>query len=727
MNHVRAPYSLMAAPLAPDAHSPMRPPRAIAERSGLVPWPVPPPDDRPAPPASMAMVQVADRVCVAPFVRLGDYLGDLVREVQAEIAWLGTRREAAAGSAISAEDDRPALIPVADLTAADGVVLAEGGSVGRQGRTWTVATLATSAIVPVDQWAAIVAHAHARRGERTLASHASHPAHRLRAYEQQLGEPLACIARCMAVSLRPSNQSMVAVSERYGIEHPTTIEQMLNLLCPDPEDWLDQINKINPEHPLFAGGVCDWWRSGPPAFQASMRSLVAGTSFIAASIGRMMPPADQPGVLVIQPTIELDSVVLPPSVRDQAERLRLDPGRGTAALGILIHGPSGTGKTMLAHALAKRAGRRLTLIDPCQIEGDKDTLVNTIDLSLRRATVNGDIVCLDEVHHLLTYPGIRRLLLTALEETPAVVILVTTAPETLDSALDRRLPIRLHLDVPEADERLAILRQELTQQQVVTSATTADLTHLATVHRLTGGWWRSVVRLAAMRTTTDQEAQPVTAHHLHAQALLAQRHAGRTCWPPGIIQINPARLDMAGQRQTEIARVAAALSGNGVAPTGGGVLLVRGGDLSLIEAACVLVASALGRVAITVVMPTIQTEESKAVAQGIAALDGVMTPAVALLDASVLSAGPELNRLLRQASLGQHLIVVEADLLPPDASRESVIATLSWGVPLPEELAATWALAQGVGPVPACTTLTGVHAEAVRRRLGACHTTVTLP
>ncbi|KAF3245821.1 hypothetical protein TWF192_007297 [Orbilia oligospora] len=144
--------------------------------------------------------------------------------------------------------------------------------------------------------------------------------------------------------------------------------------------------------------------------------------------------------------------------------------------GVLLYGPPGTGKTLLAKAVAKESGATVLEVSGSEVydmyvgEGEKN--VKAI-FSLAKK-LSPCVVFIDEAdaifgartgHHQRT--SHRELINQFLKEwdgmakMSAFIMVATNRPFDLDDAVLRRLPRRVLIDLPTAEDRLAILNIHL--------------------------------------------------------------------------------------------------------------------------------------------------------------------------------------------------------------------------------------------------------------------------
>ncbi|XP_057456661.1 uncharacterized protein LOC130747672 isoform X3 [Lotus japonicus] len=144
--------------------------------------------------------------------------------------------------------------------------------------------------------------------------------------------------------------------------------------------------------------------------------------------------------------------------------------------GILLFGPPGTGKTLMAKALATEAGANFISVSGSTLTskwfGDAEKLTKALfSFASKLAPV---IIFVDEVDSLLGARGgafeheaTRRMRnefmaawdgLRSKENQRILILGATNRPFDLDDAVIRRLPRRIYVDLPDADNRKKILR-----------------------------------------------------------------------------------------------------------------------------------------------------------------------------------------------------------------------------------------------------------------------------
>ncbi len=208
------------------------------------------------------------------------------------------------------------------------------------------------------------------------------------------------------------------------------------------------------------------------------------------------------------------------------------PGR--SGLAILLSGPPGTGKTMLAEAIADHLGKKLFVVDYSQVQNmfvgeTEKRIVN----AFKQAREADAVLVWDEAdamfysRDIATHSWENRdvnVILQEIEGHQGVVVLTTNRKHGLDVALDRRMGLKLELGNPELSERKEIWRRHLPE-----SAPLADdvaLDRLAEKYEVSGGQIRNAVLAAARSAAVRGGDQPRISMADMVDAIEAEIDAG---------------------------------------------------------------------------------------------------------------------------------------------------------------------------------------------------------
>lgn len=238
-------------------------------------------------------------------------------------------------------------------------------------------------------------------------------------------------------------------------------------------------------------------------------------------------------------TVNLDQVVLPDKVKaevvaqveefltsqlDGGQQLDEFFGYGTG-LTLLFHGPSGTGKTMFAQALANHLDRELyslCLGEMDEMPGSYEFILSTI---FREASLHKAIVFFDECDDLFGGDSdINRPLLIELEKARCIVIMATNQPVDLDPAMERRIALKVHFPLPSYPERLRLWHTLLPSQ--VNLGSDVDLQEMAERYRFSGGLIKNVILMAVRAAGRGRNGGPIVVNRkdlLHAADVQATR------------------------------------------------------------------------------------------------------------------------------------------------------------------------------------------------------------
>jgi SpoVK/Ycf46/Vps4 family AAA+-type ATPase len=250
---------------------------------------------------------------------------------------------------------------------------------------------------------------------------------------------------------------------------------------------------------------------------------------LASALQRIAAPDLPRFARSIDPTFALDDVVLPPAAHRQLREIvdhvryasqvlhtwgfrdQLPYGRGVAAL---FCGPSGTGKTMAAQAIARELGTRAYLVDLSRVVskyiGETERQLDTVFDDAERA---GAALVFDEADALFAKRGEIKdahdryanievaYLLQRMETFSGLAILTTNLRRNLDDAFLRRLRFVVEFQAPDAQAREDIWRLCLPESAPL--GADLNLRLLARRLEVSGGSIRQITIRAAFAAAAD--------------------------------------------------------------------------------------------------------------------------------------------------------------------------------------------------------------------------------
>ena len=200
--------------------------------------------------------------------------------------------------------------------------------------------------------------------------------------------------------------------------------------------------------------------------------------------------------------------------RDQLSQLY---GYGVG-LTFLFHGPSGTGKTMMAHALANHFGKKLYSINVQGLENESISFEDALKFAFREARINNGIVFLDECDDIFQEKSYQsRTFLIEVEKACCMTILASNTALKLDPAMDRRINMKTFFPMPNKKMRARIW-QALTPSTL--NLDEGDFQELAEKYIFTGGLIKNALVMASTSLSSDNESNAI----IEKSAVIAEIH-----------------------------------------------------------------------------------------------------------------------------------------------------------------------------------------------------------
>lgn len=217
--------------------------------------------------------------------------------------------------------------------------------------------------------------------------------------------------------------------------------------------------------------------------------------------------------------MRLEQVILPGNLKEQVVKLAknyssnkskqgrvlIDKfyGYGTG-LTFLFHGPSGTGKTMFAHALANSLGKELlsvNLLKAAQLSASTEELTRYV---FKEAKLSDGIVFFDECDDIFTIgTNESRIILIEIEKAECITILATNNVIKLDPALDRRIILKVPFSLPHEKERELIWKALVPPN--IHLSDDIDFKKLSRTYIFTGGLIKNTLFMAITNSVSKSD------------------------------------------------------------------------------------------------------------------------------------------------------------------------------------------------------------------------------
>ena len=341
---------------------------------------------------------------------------------------------------------------------------------------------------------------------------------------------LRCLLLAVAAQIEPSAANLIRELGQATFSRVLTVRLALDLFAPPGAARFQARQAFSPQSRLVARGLLAVGREHPDSAdgllsarfeitQPALRYLL-GESDLADTVGKF--------ARLESPNVDIANVIIEDDVARNVTELVTNHGRYREAIAdwgfadllpygrgivLLFSGPSGTGKTLLAQALASTAGRQLISLSGADLPEAQG-----VDSALRdlftEASLRDAFVLIDECDALFGRRD-RRLsaAFQALEEFTGVVFLITNHPDQLDDALERRILYRVPFEIPSMELRLRIWNMHLPAGVPILGK--LDLAGLASRYDFSGGTIKNAVLFAVNRAIAGEVERP----HLTSELL----------------------------------------------------------------------------------------------------------------------------------------------------------------------------------------------------------------
>jgi DNA polymerase III delta prime subunit len=182
-------------------------------------------------------------------------------------------------------------------------------------------------------------------------------------------------------------------------------------------------------------------------------------------------------------------------------------GYGTG-LTYLFHGPSGTGKSMMAYALAQKLGRDILNLNLGASHHQNHSIDDLIKYAFKEAKLSDSILFFDECDDLFEEDSHESLvLLTEIEKAECITIMATNKVIRLDPSMDRRITMKVPFSIPGENERKQIWKALIPPQ--VRLSDDVSFKSLAQKYVFTGGIIKNTILTALSKAANNTESGQV--------------------------------------------------------------------------------------------------------------------------------------------------------------------------------------------------------------------------
>ena len=332
-----------------------------------------------------------------------------------------------------------------------------------------------------------------------------------------------CLVLALSTHVEPRMTQMLAATGRELFSRAVTVRLTLERFCSDPAERVVARRAFLSSGPLIKGRLVTLGRPEVGGTQGLMARRIELTTPTLRFLLEEDELSDAVATIarIEAPSVDLLNVIL---AADQLRQVRelvehhksyrqlitrwgfdtvLPYGRGVV---LLFSGPSGTGKTLLAQALAGRTGRPLITLSAADIPKQEGVEPLLADL-FAEAAMRDAIVLIDECEALLGKADPRKATaMRAIEDCEGIVVLTTNHPQSLDEALERRIIFHMPFEIPDAALRAQIWEVHLPPDVPLEGE--IDLIGLANRYDFTGGTIKNAILVAVNRAIANNSQRP---------------------------------------------------------------------------------------------------------------------------------------------------------------------------------------------------------------------------
>ncbi|KAJ3443664.1 atpase [Anaeramoeba flamelloides] len=298
--------------------------------------------------------------------------------------------------------------------------------------------------------------------------------------------------------------------KRGLVKRAVSVSSILDCFCSNFKEKIETRKYFYKSAPLIRDGIIKFWgvnsnsdlQNCYVSIETRILDFVVGLDFqneevlqgshiyhSTENIDRVILPEKQKS-LIINSTMNFENF------KKVRKKLNYDEIIGqNSGVVLLFYGPSGTGKTMMANALAAKLKKKIMLVDYTKL--GIFSAEETLNFIFKEAKIQQTILFFDECESLFKRKNsdhLLNLLLTEIERFDQICIFATNRPFDLDEAMHRRVNLSIKFERPDCFIREKIWKTHLPESLKLDKD--VDLKYLANRYELTGGLIKNAVLTA---------------------------------------------------------------------------------------------------------------------------------------------------------------------------------------------------------------------------------------